>query len=78
MLRPISSQFLDYCHIADFSGRSLESLTSRINEFEAFLKSKNIRSVKKIGYLHLVDFVADFKVPSIHVRKSRVWMLRQF
>ena len=78
MFHHISRQFLDYCHIADFSGRSLESLTSRINEFEAYLKSKKIRSIKKIGYLHLVDFVADFKVPSIHVRKSRVWTLRQF
>ncbi len=29
-------------------------------------------------YRHLIDFVADYKDPSIHVRKSRVWMLRQF
>jgi len=28
--------------------------------------------------MRLVDFVADYKDPSIHVRKSRVWTLRQF
>jgi len=81
-----SCQFLEYCQLADFSVRSIQALSARINEFEACLlcsqgecrKSQRIRSVKKITYLHLVNFVADYKAPSIHVRKSRVWTLRQF
>jgi len=78
MLHRIISQFLDYCRLAEFSVRSIQALTIRTNEFEAFLKILKIRSVKKITYRHLIDFVADYKNPSIHVRKSRVWTLRQF
>ena len=78
MLHRIISQFLDYCRLAEFSVRSIQALTIRTNEFEAFLKTLKIRSVKKITYRHLIDFVADYKNPSIHVRKSRVWTLRQF
>ena len=78
MLHRYINQFLEYCQLADFSVRSIQALAIRLNEFEAFLKSLRIQSVKKITYLRLVDFVADYKDPSIHVRKSRVWTLRQF
>ncbi|MBU4445018.1 integrase, partial [bacterium] len=73
MLHHYINQFLGYCQLADFSVRSIQALTARLNEFEALLKSQKIQSVKKIAYLRLVDFVADYKDPSIHVRKSRVW-----
>jgi site-specific recombinase XerD len=66
------------CRLANFSVRSIQALAIRLNEFEAFLKSQRIQSVEKITYLRLVDFVADYKDPSIHARKSRVWTLRQF
>ncbi len=78
MLHRYCNQFLDYCRLADFSIRSIQALTARLNEFKAYLKLQKIRSVKKITYPHLIDFVADFNNPSIHVRKSRVWTLRQF
>ena len=78
MLHRYINQFVEYCQLADFSVRSIQALDIRLNEFEAFLKSLRILSVKKITYLRLVDFVADYKDPSIHVRKSRVWTLRQF
>jgi len=78
MLHRIISRFLDYCRLAEFSVRSIQALTIRTNKFEVFLKILKIRSVKKITYRHLVDFVADYENPSIHVRKSRVWILRQF
>jgi len=61
MLHRIISQFLDYCRLAEFSERSIQTLTARINEFEAFLKILKIRSIKKIKYRHLVDFVADYR-----------------
>ncbi len=61
MLHHIISQFLEYCQLADFSVCSIQALTIRLNEFKAFLKSQRIRSVKKITYQHLINFVADHK-----------------
>jgi integrase/recombinase XerC len=78
MLHRYINQFLEYCQLADFSVRSIQALTARLNEFEACRKAQRIRCVKKITYRHLVNFVADYKAPSIHVKKSRVWTLRQF
>jgi integrase/recombinase XerC len=78
MLHRYCSQFLAYCELADFSARSIQALTIRLNELRNFLKIQNIRSVKKVRYRHLIDFTADFNAPSIHVTKSRVWTLRQF
>ena len=78
MLPRLISQFLEYCKLADFSIRSIQALTTRLNEFEIFLKLQKIRSVKRVGYRHLIDFAADYGTPSIHVTKSRVWTLRHF
>ena len=78
MLHYYCKQFLDYCQLADFSVRSIQALTIRLNEFKAFLKSQKIRPIKKVTYQHLINFIADFKSPSIHVRKSRVCLLTVF
>jgi integrase/recombinase XerC len=78
MLHRYCSQFLAYCELADFSARSIQTLTNRLNELANFLKIQRIRPVKKVRYRHLIDFAADFNTPSIHVTKSRVWTLRQF
>jgi integrase/recombinase XerC len=78
MLHRYINQFLDYCRLADFSIRSIQTLTARLNEFDNFLKTIRIRSVKRVSYRHLVEFAADYNSPSIHVTKSRVWSLRQF
>ena len=53
-------------------------MTVRLNEFNVFIKSKRLKSPEAIAYSHLIDFVSDFKLPSVHVKKSRVWTLRQF
>ncbi len=78
MLHRHCEQFLDYCQLADFSIRSIQALTARLNEFENFLKTRRIRSVKRIQYLHLIDFTADYKTRSIHVTKFRVRTLLNF
>ncbi len=78
MLHRYTNQFLEYCRLADFSIRSIQALTARLNELENFLKTHRIRSVKRVRYHHLIDFAADYNAPSIHVTKSRVWTLRQF
>ena len=78
MLHAHIIRFMDYCRLVDFSERSIQTLTARTKEFQSFLKIRNIRSVKKISYLDLVAFVADFNSPSIHVRKSREAILSFF
>jgi integrase/recombinase XerC len=78
MLHRYINQFVEYCQLADFSVRSIQALAIRLNEFKTYLKSQKIRSINKVTYQHLINFIADFKSPSIHVRKSRVWTLRQF
>ncbi len=78
MLHRHINQFLEYCRLADFSIRSIQALSARLNEFEIFLKTQRIRSVKRVRYRHLIDFAADYNAPSIHVTKSRVWAIRHF
>ena len=78
MLHQYCCQFLEYCQLADFSARSIQALSIRLNELIIFLKTRRIRSVKRVRYRHLIDFTADYNDPSIHVTKSRVWALRQF
>jgi integrase/recombinase XerC len=78
MLHRQITQFLDYCRLADFSIRSIQALSARLNEFEIFVKTQKTRSIKRVSYRHLIDFAPEFNAPSIHVTKSRVWSLRQF
>lgn len=78
MLHQHINAFLDYCRLADFSFRSIQALTTRLNEFKKFLEISKIRSVMKVRYRHLIDFAGEYNTPSIHVTKSRVWTLRQF
>jgi len=78
MLHRYCSQFLAYCQLTDFSARSIQALTIRLNELVNFLKILNFPSVKKVRYRHLIGFTADYNAFSIHVTKSRVWTLRQF
>jgi len=78
MLYHYSSSFLDYFRLADFSNRSFQAIASRINELQNYLQIQKIKSIKKVAYKHLVEFAGNFQNPSIHVTKSRVWMLRQF
>ena len=70
--------FLQYFNLANFAKRSIEAISARGKEFHKYLVANKIRSIKKVSYQHLVEFVADFGAPSIHITKSRVWMLRQF
>lgn len=72
MLHRYINQFLEYCQLADFSVRSIQALTARLNEFEACLKSQRIRSVRKVTYRHLVDFVAPTTKPPQYTSESPV------
>jgi len=77
MLQNNITNFLHYCKNSNFSERSIDSLSFRLNEFHQFLKSITISNIKDIHYLHLSQFVADYNNPSVHVKKARVWALHQ-
>ena len=78
MLEKQIKGFLQYCKVSGFRARSLQTLTIRLNAFNRFLRDKRLSRVQSINYSHLSAFVADFKSPSNHVKKSRIWSLRQF
>jgi len=78
MLEVVIGEFIDYCKISDFADKSIETLKIRLNEFNEFLKNTSSTSIKDITYLHIRKFVGNYKNPSIHTRKARVWTLRQF
>ncbi len=77
MLHIKITNFLQYCKNSNFSERSIESLTFRLNEFNQFIRSQAISSIREINYQRLTQFVADYKKPSVYVKKARVWSLRQ-
>ena len=78
MLKTEIEHFLKYCKVSDFSGKSIETFTIRLNEFNELLKTTTAASIKEISYKHLRRFIADFKTPSVHIKKARVWTLHQF
>ncbi len=78
MLEKHINRFIDYCKVAGFKDKSIESLSIRLNQFNAFIENIRIRKIKSITYRHLSKFISDYQNPSIHVKKARVWALRQF
>ena len=78
MLENKINGFIDYCKVADFSNKSVETFSIRLNEFNNFLKSKRFSYLRSVKYGHLSTFVADYRKPSVHVKKARIWTLRQF
>jgi len=77
MLQHNITNFLEYCNNSDFSKRSIETLSFRLNEFNRFIQSLSIFTITQIDYQHLVQFVADYGKPSPSVKKARVWSLHQ-
>jgi integrase/recombinase XerC len=78
MLEQKIKDFIAYCKVAGFKDKSIETLSLRLNEFDKFIKSKRFKNIQSVTYSHLSTFVADYKSPSVHVKKARVWSLHQF
>lgn len=78
MLQNNITNFLNYCNNSNFSERSLETLSFRLNEFNRFIQSFPNLTISKITYQHLLQFVADYGSPSPSIKKARVWSLHQF
>jgi hypothetical protein len=84
MLHRYINQFLEYCQLADFSVRSIQALTARLNEFETYLKSQKIR-LTGCGhcfimiFLRLAGFFRQFReyvCPAFSVPGFRSGVLR--
>ena len=78
MLEIKIKHFLDYCKVSNFATRSIQSLRVRLNEFSRFISNVPVDSVQGISYRHLKEFITQYQSPSIHIRKARIWSLRQF
>ena len=78
MLHDYIEQFLHYCQVSNFHPKSIEAFRVRLGQFHQYCQTLAVQSVSELSYLQLLDFVADFQTPSIHVRKNRVWALHQF
>jgi len=69
MLQINIDNFLRYCKNSDFSKRSIETLSFRLNEFNRFIQQQSIPAINRINYIHLVQFVADYGTPSPSIKK---------
>lgn len=78
MLEQHINGFIDYCKVSGFRVKSIESLSTRLNNFNDFIQENHLESIQEITYRHLLAFLADYRRPSIHIKKARVWALRQF
>jgi len=78
MLEDKIKGFIAYCKVVGFKDKSIETLALKLNEFNRFLKSKRFKNIQSVTYSHLSAFVADYKFPSVHVKKARIWSLHQF
>ncbi|MDA3790032.1 MAG: tyrosine-type recombinase/integrase [Desulfobacula sp.] len=70
--------FLDYCKVSNFATRSIQSLRVRLNEFNRFINEVPVESIQSISYRDLKEFITQYGNPSIHIKKARIWSLRQF
>jgi len=79
MLQSHITTFFEYCKVVNFSVKSLQSLSIRLKEFNVFVnKNPPPNDIKGISYSDLLDFTTRHNSPSVHVKKARVWALRQF
>jgi len=78
MLKIKIEHFLDYCKVSNFATRSIQSLRVRLNELNRFINKTPVDSVQGISYIHLKEFITQYRSPSIHIKKARIWSLRQF
>jgi len=78
MLTQLISDFIDYTEQVNFKARSRETAKLRLKRLIAYCESQNIQNVNSITIQHLLQFVAEFGHDSVHVKKSKIWVLHQF
>ena len=77
MLERLIREFLDYSKITNFADKSKESLRTRLKEFKDYIQQTSANNIQEITYNHLREFIGDYKSPSVHTRKSRIWSIHQ-
>lgn len=77
MLLQTISDFMIYCNVCNFGVRSLKVFSSILSKFNEFITGLTITTSKGISYTHLLGFITS-EGASIHLKKQRVWTLRQF
>lgn len=79
MLDLYIEQFIQDCQLHNYAERSIEALTGRLKEFNAFVQALAINHISSVTYQHLLSFVANYGgTSSLDVKKNRVWALHQF
>ncbi|MCP4354025.1 MAG: tyrosine-type recombinase/integrase [Proteobacteria bacterium] len=78
MFMKLITDFLEYCKVSCYSSKSMAALRTRTKEFIRFLTLIDIQSVQELTYVNLLEYVADFEEPTVHVKKNRVWFIRKF
>jgi integrase/recombinase XerC len=78
MLERMIKEFLEYVKITKFADKSIESYKTRLKEFEEYIQQTSANDIKDVTYHDTRKFVGDYKNPSVHVRKARIWSLHQF
>ncbi len=78
MLNHLITDFLEYCKVSCYSAKSMEALITRTKEFNRFVNMTDAQSVQELTYVHLLEYIAAFEAPTIHVKKNRVWAVRKF
>jgi integrase/recombinase XerC len=78
MLHNYIEQFLHYCQVSNFPPKSLEALRIRLKHFNRYCQTSAAQTISEISYEQLLEFVADFGSPSVHVKKNRIWTLKHF
>jgi len=70
MLHNYIEQFLHYCQVSNFTPKSIEAFRLRLRQFNRYCQTIAAQAVSDLNYQQLLDFVADFDRPSVHVQKT--------
>ena len=62
MLKKNITDFIIYCKEYNFSKSAITTFTGKLKEFDCFLKSINLNSLKKITYTHLGLYTSFFSI----------------
>ncbi len=63
MLKQHINGFIDYCKVSGFRVKSIESLSTRLNNFNNFIQENHLESIQEITYRHLLAFPLMWSLP---------------
>lgn len=78
MLTQLIADFINYAEQVNFKAKSREAISLRLNQLATYCESGNIHDINELTYQHLLTFISEYGYCSVHVKKSRIWVLHQF